>query len=97
MKRALYVDTMIGTVGDGQMEKSHGGGKNYPGACVDSFMSRTNRYNENYNELLQFMAPRKSNGEFVFEQDRYDDDDKIAETKASVFEKYLEKSGNIVE
>ncbi len=41
---------------------------------VDFFMSRTNRYNENYNELLQFMAPRKSNGDFVFEEDRYDDD-----------------------
>ena len=34
MKKALYVDTMIGTVGDGQIEKSHGGGKTYPGACV---------------------------------------------------------------
>ncbi len=34
MKSALYVDTMIGTVGDGQIEKSHGSGKTYPGACV---------------------------------------------------------------
>ena len=34
MGNALYVDTMIGTVGDGQIEKSHGGGKTYPGACV---------------------------------------------------------------
>ena len=41
---------------------------------AEFFMSRANRYNENYNELLQFMAPRKSNGEFVFEEDRYDDD-----------------------
>lgn len=31
MKNALYVDTMIGTVGDGQIKKSHGGGKTYPG------------------------------------------------------------------
>ncbi len=38
------------------------------------FMDRANRYNENYNEALQFMAPRKADGEFVFEEDRYDDD-----------------------
>ena len=38
MKKALYVDTMIGTVGDGQIEKSHGGGKTYPGACVPGGM-----------------------------------------------------------
>ncbi len=38
------------------------------------FMDRANRYNENYNEALQFMAPRKANGEFVYEEDRYDDD-----------------------
>ena len=38
------------------------------------FMNRANRYNENYNEELQFMAPRKADGEFVFEEDRYDDD-----------------------
>ena len=38
------------------------------------FMNRANRYNENYNEALQFMAPRKADGEFVFEEDRYDDD-----------------------
>ena len=38
MNRALYVDTMIGTVGDGQIEKSHGGGKTYPGACVPGGM-----------------------------------------------------------
>ena len=38
MKNALYVDTMIGTVGDGQIEESHGGGKTYPGACVPGGM-----------------------------------------------------------
>ena len=38
------------------------------------FINRANRYNENYNEALQFMAPRKADGEFVFEEDRYDDD-----------------------
>ncbi len=38
------------------------------------FVNRANRYRENYNQALQFMAPRKANGEFVFEQDRYDDD-----------------------
>ena len=41
---------------------------------AEFFMSRANRYNENYNESLQFMAPRKADGEFVFEEDRYDDD-----------------------
>ena len=38
MSKASYVDTMIGTVGDGQIEKSHGGGKTYPGACVPGGM-----------------------------------------------------------
>lgn len=38
MGNALYVDTMIGTVGDGQIEKSHGGGKTYPGACIPGGM-----------------------------------------------------------
>ncbi len=38
MKNALYADTMIGTVGDGQIEKSHGGGKTYPGTCVPGGM-----------------------------------------------------------
>ena len=41
---------------------------------AEFFMNRANRYNENYNEALQFMAPRKADGEFVFEEDRYDDD-----------------------
>ncbi len=34
MKRAKYVDPMIGTVGDEQAESFHGGGKTHPGACV---------------------------------------------------------------
>ena len=34
MKRANYVDPMIGTVGDEQAESFHGGGKTHPGACV---------------------------------------------------------------
>ena len=38
------------------------------------FMSRARRYPENYNEQLGFMAPRYSDGSFVFEQDEYDDD-----------------------
>lgn len=41
---------------------------------AEFFMNRANRYNENYNVALQFMAPRKEDGEFVFEEDRYDDD-----------------------
>lgn len=36
MKRAKYVDPMIGTVGDEQAESCHGGGKTHPGACVPS-------------------------------------------------------------
>lgn len=35
-------------------------------------MNRANRYNENYNESLQFISPRK-NGEFIFEGDCYND------------------------
>ncbi len=38
MEKAKYVDPIIGTVGDGQTEKSHGGGKTYPGACVPGGM-----------------------------------------------------------
>lgn len=38
MEKAKYVDTIIGTVGDGQIERSHGGGKTYPGACVPGGM-----------------------------------------------------------
>ncbi|MBQ3499789.1 MAG: GH92 family glycosyl hydrolase [Clostridia bacterium] len=48
----------------------------YSGKTEDAkfFAKRANRYGENYNEALQFLAPRKENGEFVFEEDRYDDD-----------------------
>ena len=48
----------------------------YLGKIEDAkfFTERANRYGENYNEALQFFAPRKDNGEFVFEEDRYDDD-----------------------
>ena len=48
----------------------------YSGKTEDArfFAGRANRYGENYNEVLQFLAPRKENGEFVFEEDRYDDD-----------------------
>ncbi len=38
MEKAKYVNTMIGTVGDGQIEESHGGGKTYPGACLPGGM-----------------------------------------------------------
>lgn len=38
MKKANYVDPMIGTVGDEQSETSHGGGKTHPGACVPGGM-----------------------------------------------------------
>ena len=34
MKKAEYVDPIIGTVGDEQEESWHGGGKTHPGACV---------------------------------------------------------------
>ncbi len=38
MKKAEYVDPMIGTVGDEQQESFHGGGKTHPGACVPGGM-----------------------------------------------------------
>ena len=38
MKKAEYVDPIIGTVGEEQSETSHGGGKTYPGACVPGGM-----------------------------------------------------------
>ncbi|MBR3768184.1 MAG: GH92 family glycosyl hydrolase [Clostridia bacterium] len=38
MSKAKYVDTMIGTVADGQEESFHGGGKTYPGAAVPGGM-----------------------------------------------------------
>lgn len=38
MEKVKYVDTSIGTVGEADDEKSHGGGKTYPGACVPGGM-----------------------------------------------------------
>ncbi len=38
MKKAEYVDPMIGTVGDEQAESCHGGGKTHPGACYPGGM-----------------------------------------------------------
>ena len=38
MKKAEYIDPMIGTVGDEQKESFHGGGKTHPGACVPGGM-----------------------------------------------------------
>ena len=38
------------------------------------FMARVESYKENYNDKLGFMAPRDENGDFVFEEDKYDDD-----------------------
>ncbi len=38
MDKIEYIDTSIGTVGEADDEKSHGGGKTYPGACVPSGM-----------------------------------------------------------
>ncbi len=38
MKKAEYIDPMIGTVGDEQQESMHGGGKTHPGACVPGGM-----------------------------------------------------------
>lgn len=38
MKKAAYVDPIIGSVGEEQSETSHGGGKTYPGACVPGGM-----------------------------------------------------------
>lgn len=37
------------------------------------FMNRAQRYRENYNRLLRFMAPRNKKGRFLFEKSRYDD------------------------
>ncbi len=37
------------------------------------FSARANRYKENYNPLLGFMAPRKENGKFMWIWGRYDD------------------------
>lgn len=38
------------------------------------FLKRAKSYKDNYNKNLGFLAPRKENGEFVFEEDEYDDD-----------------------
>ncbi len=38
MNKVKYVDTIIGTVADGQSESFHGGGKTYPGAAVPGGM-----------------------------------------------------------
>ncbi len=38
MEKIRYVDPTIGTVGDGQSESFHGGGKVHPGACVPGGM-----------------------------------------------------------
>ncbi len=38
MKKAEYIDPMIGTVGDEQQESMHGGGKTHPGACFPGGM-----------------------------------------------------------
>ncbi len=38
MKKAMYVDTIIGTVGDEKATSFHGGGKTHPGACVPGGM-----------------------------------------------------------
>ncbi|MBQ8762649.1 MAG: GH92 family glycosyl hydrolase [Clostridia bacterium] len=38
MKKAEYIDPIIGTVGDEQEESWHGGGKTHPGACVPGGM-----------------------------------------------------------
>ena len=45
----------------------------YSGRIEDAkfFFNRANRYGENYNEALRFMAPRKENGEFVFVEKKY--------------------------
>ena len=41
---------------------------------AEYFLNRVKSYKDNYNENLGFLAPRKENGEFVFEEDEYDDD-----------------------
>lgn len=38
MEKWKYIDPMIGTVGDGQDESPHGGGKVHPGACLPGGM-----------------------------------------------------------
>lgn len=41
---------------------------------AEYFISRVKRYGENFNPKLGFMAPRYENGEFVYEENEYDDD-----------------------
>jgi predicted alpha-1,2-mannosidase len=41
---------------------------------AEFFLKRVNSYKDNYNESLGFLAPRYKNGEFVFEENEYDDD-----------------------
>ncbi|MBQ4627403.1 MAG: GH92 family glycosyl hydrolase [Clostridia bacterium] len=41
---------------------------------AEYFMSRAERYRENFNHELGFMAPRKKNNKFVYEENEYDDD-----------------------
>lgn len=41
---------------------------------AEFFMNRVKRYGENYNESLKFLAPRDEIGNFVHEDDEYDDD-----------------------
>lgn len=41
---------------------------------AEAFDERANRWSENYNPALGFMAPRRKNGNFVREKDEYDDD-----------------------
>jgi len=38
MRKTIYVDPMIGTVGDEQQTSFHGGGKTHPGACTPGGM-----------------------------------------------------------
>ena len=38
MKRAEYIDPIIGTVGDAFEQSFHGGGKVHPGACLPAGM-----------------------------------------------------------
>lgn len=41
---------------------------------AEYFMNRVKRYGENFNPQLGFMAPRDKNGEFIYEENEYDDD-----------------------
>ena len=41
---------------------------------AEFFFNRVKSYKDNYNEKLGFLAPRYKSGEFVFEENEYDDD-----------------------